>query len=165
MTLPRVVRTPVGDVELRELSPAFLQALRTLPAALEDGGSEQVRRRLYPSPGGGEAARREWTRLVHPELRALFDSARALVESDLEALDAGPEPDGLRVPRAHVTAWLSALNRARLTLAARFGIGQDEMDRREWVAGDPASHALARIHVYGILQELILELDLDLGAG
>jgi len=127
-----VVRLDDGGVRLENLAPWFIHVLLELPGMLVPGQGDAVDARLYPEHGDDEERREEWKRLVHPELRALFASAREIVTGDLVAL--GPEdpevPFGawqVAIPAGHIDAWIAALNQARLTLATRTGIEDEDM--------------------------------------
>ena len=63
----------------------------------------------------------------------------------------------VNIPAKHVPAWLSALNTARLTLAETYSIGEAEMETVEIDILDDASVAIAKIRLYGWIQQLVLE--------
>lgn len=97
---------------------------------------------------------------MHPELFALLASARAIVDRDLRRIE--PENGAglgwhLQIPRKHVAGWLSALNAARLTLAELHDIGEEEMAREDLEVCDERTAAVAKIHLLGLLQQLLIE--------
>ncbi len=165
MIPPVVARRPDGSVVLSDLAPWFVTVLLELPDLLAAGQPDDVQRRLFPDPGEDPERNRDWDRLVRPELFALLASAREILVRDLEGLspqqgDPGSLLWSVSVPSAHVAAWISALNAARLTLGALHDIRESDMDALpppdEW--GDKQT-AVAKIHLYGVLQQMLLELD------
>lgn len=108
--------------------------LRELPGLLGADQPPEVRARLFPDASEDETIAEEWRRTQHPELFALLADAKGIVEADLAALWAqdGEETWSMRIPGDHVTAWVSALNAARLALAARFDLAKPdrELDMR-----------------------------------
>jgi len=132
VSTPRIVRLDDGGVRFENLAPWFIHVLLELPGMLVRGQGDAVDARLYPDPSEDEEQKAEWARLVHPELYALFASAREIVTSDLTQI--GPEdptvpfgPWHLPVPAGHVDAWIAAFNQARLTLGARHSVGEEDM--------------------------------------
>lgn len=131
-----------GVIFLAELEPYFTRLLAQLPACADPGAHPAARARLFSSPTAAEAEeglREDWRELVEPELAHLFITAQETVAADLRALpplatlgleggpaDYLPGTGELRIPRRHFDAWLSTLNQARLVLAARHGIGEQE---------------------------------------
>jgi hypothetical protein len=159
-----VTRRPDGTVRIARLTPWTMAVLLEIELLLDPNQPEHVRRRLFPMPSDDEDHRREWERLVHPDLFALVSSARDIVSRDLEQIEVpGPgDPDegtGWRVsiPAPHVQAWISALNTARLTLAELHAIGERELERTDLDLLDEASMAVAKIRLYGWIQQLVLE--------
>jgi hypothetical protein len=115
--------------------------------------------RLFSSPSDGTELEMEedWREYVQPELRQLFQSAREVVRGDLEDFPPDPVSDAmsLRLPVSHLESWLSALNQARLALAARHHVTELDMDHVPR-SGDSRALALFQIHLYGLLQEWFL---------
>ena len=95
-----------------------------------------------------------------PELRKLFQSARETVLQDLEQLRCTKKPFAdctLRIPLAHADAWLSALNQARLAIAAKFEFSEAELsDHYRSPLGNRRDLGLFQVNFYGFLQEFIL---------
>lgn len=166
MNAPELRRTPEGDLVLDHLAPAFVHILHELPGLLGDDQPDAVRDRLYPLPREAEddAANDEWRRLVHPDLFALIATAREVVTRDLATLGPSGEAPSLltgwrvEIRKEHVAGWLSALNAARLALGALHGLDEidlnDDFVPEEW---EERHVAIAKIHLLGWLQQLILE--------
>ena len=149
---PLVHRDEDGDVILRGLSPWLVAAIFELPGILAAEPSNEVRKRLFPSPSEDDAEmEEEWARLVHPELFSLLASAREIVERDIGNLS-------LTVPADHVQAWISALNAARLTLAETHGIDEGDLDGEpdtsDW--SEEKEGAVVRLEMLGWLQEMLI---------
>ncbi|MCX7915842.1 MAG: DUF2017 family protein, partial [Verrucomicrobiae bacterium] len=109
----RVVACDEKTVELTGIPPILRQCLFHLPEILRHRSQPGVRERLFPDlEPGNPRANAEWHDLADPELRHLFVSAEETVVRDLSAL----EGDRVRVPLAHLAAWMSAINQARLIL-------------------------------------------------
>jgi len=165
MIPPLAARQPDGSVVLSDLAPWFVTVLLELPDLLAEGQPEEVQRRLFPDPGEDPERNKDWDRLVRPDLFALLASAREILARDLEGL--GPHAEAatpllwrVAVPAAHLSAWISALNAARLTLGALHDISEGDMDAlpppETW--GEKQT-AITKIHLYGVLQQMLLEVD------
>ncbi len=151
-----------GALELRDIPPVFVDLLREVsrpaPAAGQAGHG-----RLFPLPAGEEAGDEalcsDWQELVHPGLEALFCEARETVAKDLANLRPGRGGGWiLPLPAAHLEAWLSALNQIRLVLAEEHGFGEADLASSSLPDPDEArGRALLQMHLYGYLQEMILQ--------
>ena len=131
---------------------------RAIPSAADPELSKPAFDRLFPDPFSGkeEELSAEWADYVQPELREGFENASTTVEVDLAPLGAGA--DGWTIPRAPVDAWLNTLNQARLVLAARYEVGEADMSRTApYPPESERSLAVSQIHVYGLLQECLLQ--------
>ena len=130
MIFPKVVRREDGSLSIESLFPLHVAALVEVPELLSKPEGE-ARRRLFPEPSNDEKQKAEWERLVRPELFALLASAREILLRDLRGIEPA-EPLGavprwnVTIPAQHVNAWISALNAARLALAAQHGIESEE---------------------------------------
>jgi hypothetical protein len=137
---------------------SFLSALlRQVPQA--GAPHPDADARLYPAPTQGQNPEvdGEWVQFVRPSLEEHFALNRGVMEADLSFLRACSDGSHeVEVPRAHSEAWIHALNQARLSLAAQFNIGSDEMDVAEAIPGEKGL-AVFRIQFYGILQEWLLD--------
>ena len=149
-----------GHVELSVLAPWVVAVLLELGDLLDPDQPDCVLDRLYPVPSGDSEHRNDWKKFVHPDLVDLLASARDIVSDDLQTFTpaaAGKIGWRLEIPSTHVTAWISALNAARLTIAELDQLGAFELDALpEDLAGDIAA-SVAKIRLFGWIQELILE--------
>lgn len=154
-----------GDqyVEFVGIDPFLAEIIRQIPRAADPEDSEEAEARLFSSPClDNDELANDWVELVVPELKTHFNSAVSLVENDLEeklSASAGEDdfPYRLQIPLAHADAWLSALNQARLVLAARHGFTDEEL--AEQFQPRLSSHrelALYQMMIYGWMQELLL---------
>lgn len=155
-----IEREPDGGVRLGDMSAFLAELVKLLPAIAESGGDGSARQRIFPSPGleGDEAE--EWRELVEPGMRELFESADETVRRDLEGLTVGEDPSDntLWIAREHQEAWLNCLNRARLVLAEKNGLGEERMaESFNGMIRNPGDLALFQVHFYGILMEKLLE--------
>lgn len=150
---------PDGGCGIEGMSPLLADSLLRIPGWLSNE-DPSVRGRLMPEVYSDTAEEQEWRRHASPELEHLFLSRAELVGKDLQTLHE--EPAGqyvVQLAPGHATAWLAALNAARLLLFAEHELAPEDMER------DPASVgsfekmvALARIQQMAWLQELLLEL-------
>ncbi len=169
---PRVERQSDGSIALEGLAPPYVFMLFELPGMLGPDQPDEVKQRLFPDPSEDDETRRDWARLVHPELYALLASAREIVQRDLAGIVSSGGLCRLEIPAPHVNAWISALNAARLALGALHGI-EDEDDLHPFEAAeeedevvelDERGLAIVKIHVLGELQALlVLEQDPEAG--
>ena len=97
---------------------------------------------------------------VEPELRRLFQTAAQTVAGDLEQLNGNEKNLAnrtLRIPCKHADAWLSALNQARLVIAAKNSFTETELsDHLHSPIGSRRDLSLFQVNFYGFLQEFIL---------
>ncbi|MCA8969461.1 MAG: DUF2017 family protein [Planctomycetes bacterium] len=160
MNYPRIEIQADGTLVLRCLSASHVFALREVPEILRDDDPD-VRARLFPNSYENDPEREaEWDRYSRPDLIALFDSRREIVERDLESILSEPVWRGYRltIPGTHKSAWMAALNAARIALAVRAGIDARDMEAELDFENPSAKHlALFRIHVLGHLLGLIVE--------
>ena len=102
----------------------------------------------------------EWKMYVEPELRRLFQTATETVAGDLEQLNGNEKSLAnrtLRIPAKHADAWLSALNQARLVIAAKNNFTETELnDHLHSPIGSRRDLSLFQVNFYGFLQEFIL---------
>lgn len=150
------------QLEISELDPFLAELLRQIPASTNPDGAPTAEKRLFSSPvdpGCGELCA-EWKLYVEPELRRLFRSASETVAADLEQLNGKEKPFAnrtLRIPTEHADAWLNALNRARLVIAAKYDFTESELcDHYRSPIGSRRDLSLFQINFYGFLQEFIL---------
>ena len=157
----RIERLNSSTLALTRIDPFVAEMLRRIGRSVDTGGSGAVERRLFPppvEPGDELEFAEDWKSYVEPDLRELFRTAVETVEADLAPLvgDAPEFPASLRIPVKHLSAWINALNQARLTLAARYDVTEEDMEADVPELGDERAMALLLIHFYGYLQELFL---------
>ena len=153
----RIEREPDGGFIFEDVEPQLAQLFLAIPAAADPTGNPAALERLFPtpSPGVDGALNEEWESFVVPELREAFETAVTTVAADLQPLRAGGS--GWAVPPAHMDAWLSALNQARLALAARNDVTEQDMDvPAPFPVNNEKEVAIAQIHLYGLLQECLI---------
>jgi hypothetical protein len=150
----QIARTEEGSFIVSELDPPLIGLFMAIPEAADPGENVAANERLYPKPSADHGMREEWREYVEPGLREWFESASATVKRDLEQLGASEE---LTILPEHVDAWLSALNQARLALAARFEVNDSDMEQAvSPVLQNERELALFQIHFYGFLQECLI---------
>ena len=155
----RLRRTSTDSWELRDIHPLLATFLSELPKVAARHKKAQAR--LYPDPIGGVAHaefRRDWKEHVRPELERLFASSRDIVARDLSAPGGHNHGTKVVIPCAHLEAWLSALNQARLVIVEESNFTEADLDHHE--PRDLATQrglSLLKIHFYGHLQELLIE--------
>ena len=156
----RARRIAPATIEVSGIGFVEGEILWRLAAAADPGGSAAAQQRLASSPTGGAepALDKDWQEHVLPELQALFASAVEIVRSDLVRSWVRPGTDAsVRVPVSHIEAWLIALNQARLALAARHHLTENEMTRRPPEDFQPGTLARLFVDFFGGLQQLLLE--------
>ena len=155
----RFRRASADSWELRDIHPLFAGLLAELPKTAARHKKAQAR--LYPDPVGAEGdaeLRRDWKEHVRPELERLFASSREIVTRDLAMLGHNGQGTKMTIPAAHLEAWLSALNQARLVLVEENRFGEADLAHGE--PPDLATRrglALLKVHFYAHLQELLVE--------
>ena len=153
-------------IEISELDPFLAELLRQVPASASADGVLAAEQRLFTSPANRKETElcAEWKVYVEPELRRLFQSATETVAADLEQINGNEKNLAnrtLRIPAKHADAWLSALNQARLVIAAKNNFTESELgDHFRSPIGSRRDLSLFQINFYGFLQEFILR---DLG--
>src|SRR5439155_8605528 len=120
------------QIEISELDPFLAELLRQIPASTSPDGTPAAEQRLFSSTTNGKESElcAEWKIYVEPELRRLFQSATETVAGDLEQLNGNEKSLAnrtLRIPAKHTDAWLSALNQARLVIAAKNNFTDSEL--------------------------------------
>ena len=152
-----------GDsLEISELDPFLAELLRQIPESTNPEGAEAAEKRLFSAPAHSDLRDicAEWKVYVEPELRRLFSCATETVAADLQQLNGSEKPFAnctLRIPTAHAEAWLSALNQARLVIAAKYSFNEGELcDHYRSPIGSRRDLSLFQVNFYGFLQEFIL---------
>ena len=156
------IRRRKNQIELSELDPFLAELLRQIPASANTEGAPSVEQRIFSPPANGKEAElcAEWKMYVEPELRRLFQTATQTVGVDLEQLNGNEKSLAnrtLRIPTKHADAWLSALNQARLVIAAKNNFTELELnDHLRSPIGSRRDLSLFQVNFYGFLQEFIL---------
>jgi hypothetical protein len=156
------IRRRKNQIEISELDPFLAELLRQIPASANPDGAPAAEQRLFSPPTTGKDAEicAEWKLYVEPELRRLFQSATETVAGDLEQLNGNEKNlanHTLRIPAKHADAWLSALNQARLAIAAKNNFTENELnDHFRSPIGSRRDLSLFQVNFYGFLQEFIL---------
>ena len=172
-------------VVFEEIEPFFIDILRGLPSDADPGDHPGARARLFSAPmsdaDDGDEFVDDWQRLVVPEIRDLFLSAREIVAGDLAALPASglppssteaagygelfnpvaftPTEHRLTIPGDHLEAWLRVLNQARLVLGARRGFDEAAMNRERPFPPFKAPHErdMFKVNFYDDIQQLLMQ--------
>ena len=153
-----IERDEEGGFIFSEVEPPLVAMFQAIPSAADPEGNHEAQKRLFPdpTPRNEVGINEEWAEYVRPELREGFENASTTVEADLAPLGAGEE--GWAIPMGHVDAWLNTLNQARLVLAARYDVGEEDMNRTApYPPESERGLAVSQIHVYGLLQECLLQ--------
>ena len=150
------------EIEISELDPFLAELLRQIPTSANPEGAPAAEGRLFSAPADDNQAKicAEWKLYVEPELRRLFQTATETVASDLEQLNGNEKilaNRTLRIPSKHADAWLSALNQARLVIAAKHNFTEGELSEHfRSPIGSRRDLSLFQVNFYGFLQEFIL---------
>ena len=156
------IRRQGDELEISELDPFLAELLRQIPASTNPEGSITAERRLFSRPADKKEREScaEWKLYVEPELRKLFRTATETVAADLQQLNGNERTFAnrtLRIPAGHADAWLSALNQARLVIAAKYDFTDGELsDYYRSPIGSRRDLSLFQVNFYGFLQEFIL---------
>jgi Domain of unknown function (DUF2017) len=156
------IRRHNDKIELSELDPFLAELLRQIPASTNPDGASAAEQRLFSPPTNGKEPEicAEWKTYVEPELRRLFQTATETVATDLQQLNGSEKSLAnrtLRIPAKHADAWLSALNQARLVIAAKNNFTETELnDHFRSPIGSRRDLSLFQVNFYGFLQEFIL---------
>ena len=160
------IRRQKNQIEISDLDPFLAELLRQIPASANTDGAPAAEQRIFSLPINGKETElcAEWKMYVEPELRRLFQTATQTVGADLEQLNGNEQSLAnrtLRIPTKHTDAWLSALNQARLVIAAKNNFTELELsDHLRSPIGSRRDLSLFQVNLYGFLQEFILrELD------
>jgi hypothetical protein len=151
-----------NQIEISEVDPFLAELLRQIPASTNPEGSPPAEERIFSPPTNGTLPelRAEWKTYVEPELRRLFQTATETVAGDLQQLNGNEKSLAnrrLRIPAKHAEAWLSALNQARLVIAAKNNFTETELnDHLRSPIGSRRDLSLFQVNFYGFLQEFIL---------
>lgn len=158
-------------LEISELDPFLAELLRQVPLSARVEGDPVAEARIYSSPSSTSRDElcSEWKAYVKPELSRLFQTAIETVAMDLVQLNGNEKTFAnrtLKIPANHAEAWLSALNQARLVIAAKNDFTESELsDHCRSPIGSRRDLSLFQVNFYGFLQEFILREINPLAAG
>jgi uncharacterized protein DUF2017 len=146
-----------GNFLIEGIDEFTADTLKRVPGWLEST-DPAVRDRLLPTVYQDADEEAAWRRHGVPELEHLFVSRLELVKKDLAGMEAARGATyRLRIPAEHATAWLSALNAARLTIFLLHRLTEADMKARLEDLHDPTKlEPLIRINVLAYLQHLLL---------
>ncbi len=150
------------EIEISELDPFLAELLRQIPVSANPEGVPAAEERLFSPPADQNEKEMcaEWKLYVKPELRRLFQTATETVAADLKQLSGNEKMFANRtlfIPSRHADAWLSALNQARLVIAAKCRFTDAELcDHYRSPIGSRRDLSLFQVNFYGFLQEFIL---------
>jgi len=156
------IRRRNDHIEISELDPFLAELLRQIPASSNPDGVPAAEQRLFSPPSNRKQTElcAEWKMYVEPELRRLFQAATETVAADLQQLNGNERSFAnrtLRIPAKHADAWLSALNQARLVIAAKNNFTESELNGQfRSPIGSRRDLSLFQVNFYGFLQEFIL---------
>lgn len=160
MSRLRIESVDGKHLRVNGIDPLLADCLQRLGEILPGRDTPAAHRRLFPVPSADRNLNAEWEKFVTPDLRHLFVSAGETVLRDLTALE--PDPQHKRqfrvtFPAAHLDAWMSALNQARLILGEQSQVTEPDMERRDLDPRQAQDLGLIRIHVFGWLLQLLVE--------
>lgn len=138
---------------LRGIDAMIARCLYDVPTILQLRDRPDVKPRLFPDITTDEKANAEWHEYVGPELHHLFAEAGETLVRDLTALNK----DAVIFPVEHISAWMSAINQARLILGEVHHITETDMEQSTFNIEDPRHKAILQIHLLGYLLQLFVE--------
>jgi Domain of unknown function (DUF2017) len=164
-----VTRLQVQSVNQKHLrvsgiSPLLAGCLHELPRILELRDNPAARARLLPPPTSEDVViNQEWKESVEPDLRHLLVSAGEIISRDLTGLKPSqrlPDCCFVTFPTTHTSAWMSALNQARLILAALANVDEIDMNLPYSQLKGEKVLAVIQISVFGELLDRFVQREL-----
>lgn len=140
------------------LPTVAVETLKGVPMLLESTDT-RVRDRLLPETCDDPEDEEHWRRHAVPELERLFLSRAQLVRRDLGGLrKLGHDgSSALLIPFPHTSAWLAALNAARLALFALNDLDASHLDEEAFATLTAKQReAVARIDLLAAVQAVLL---------
>jgi hypothetical protein len=145
-----------GAIVIAEIDENIATLLHMIGPSADGDGNSDVTDRLFPTLTGGREpeAEEDWREYVTNDLEKQFRFAQDAVQQDLAklAVDAESGVGEIRIPADHLEQWISALNQARLAIAARHHFTEREMEQGP-EPGDARYFPRFQLHVYGLLLE------------
>ena len=147
-----------GSLLLAGIPPFVADTLQRLPEWIASA-DPAVRERLLPPAYKDEGAEREWQRLARPELEHLFKSRGEILRQDLSGMRKGMLGGTmLKIPRTHLSAWLSALNAGRHALFILHELDSGDVGRDLAAVDDPGqAEALLRMEILAWVQQMLID--------
>ncbi len=141
-----------------DLTPASVDTLKGVPMLIESS-DVRVRDRLLPETCIDADDEEQWRQHSVPELERLFLSRAQLVRRDLGNLRKLQKTDQevLFIQDGHVSAWLAALNAARLAMFALADLKAEHMEDDGFLLCEPKQQeAVLRIQLLAWMQSVLL---------
>jgi hypothetical protein len=157
-----------GDVEVSEVDP-LLAFLMTEGIRQEEEEWDCIAESFLATPLAEDAIfSQDWKEYVQPGLLTLFKSCHARVLTDLEKMKReqlhGPQDALARVviPAAHREAWLRILNVARLCIAARHRLDDEEISGASMPdLNTERGRAALQLQLFSMIQQVLVEVELE----
>jgi hypothetical protein len=154
------VHAAANGIAIEGIDATVAYCLHQVPDLLRQRESPETRRRFYPDVLPSDDPRNaEWHRLMDADLHHLFESAAEVLTRDLASLEI--TRGRLVFAASHASAWMSALNQARIVLSEQHRLDQRDMERTDLDAVSPRDRALLQVHVLGLVLQLLVEHTLD----
>ncbi len=147
----RLFATDEGGLRIDRIDHGCMSLLRETPRAGDPRGDSRAFDRLYPRPmeDSEDDLNDDWTDLIQPDLQHLFESNNQTMQRDLDTAEQNEKGWAVEISASHFDAWISALNQARIVLASRFRIGEEEMTSElPFQPSNPRDFARLRMHLY-----------------
>ena len=158
-----------GDMEVSEIDP-LLAFLMVEGIRQEEEEWDCIAESFLATPLAEDALfSQDWKEYVQPGLLTLFKSCHAHVITDLENMKreqlhgSQDRLATLLIPVAHREAWLRILNIARLSLAARHRLHDQEISGE--VVPDlnnERGKALLQLQLFSMIQQVLVEIELEI---
>lgn len=157
-----------GDLEISEIDPllAFLiiEGIRQ-----EEEEWDCIADSFLGTPLADNALfSEEWKEYVQPGLLTLLKSCHARALTDLESMKREQLKNSeenlatLLIPAAHREAWLRILNVARLSLAARHRLTEEEISGvNPPDLNDERGKIVLQLQLFSLLQQVLVEMELE----
>ncbi|MBX9578211.1 MAG: hypothetical protein K2W97_07025 [Chthoniobacterales bacterium] len=157
-----------GDMEVSEIDP-LLAFLMVEGIRQEEEEWDCIAESFLATPLAEDALfSQDWKEYVQPGLLTLFKSCHAHVITDLENMKreqlhgSQDRLATLLIPAAHREAWLRILNVARLSLAARHRLHDQEISGE--VVPDlntERGKALLQLQLFSMIQQVLVEVEMQ----
>ena len=158
----KLIETSEGDLLFESIPMPVGGMIRLLLDRPEPGDrAQEVEERLFPAPSEDPELIElvsDWKAFVEPDLHEHFEVCTGEVRSDIRAMVFEAHEYTLRIPKAHIEAWLTTLNRVRLSLATVYDFEEEELESLELPdLSKPRGQAAFQMNLYAFMQQVILE--------